>query len=82
MCGAILIGETRERIRREWEKHVHCVFANSLEEAVCHASQNATAGELVLLSPACSSFDMFRSYVHRGELFRQYVEKVKKENEI
>ena len=80
--GAILIGETRERIRREWEKHVHCVFANSLEEAVCHASQNATAGELVLLSPACSSFDMFRSYVHRGELFRQYVEKVKKENEI
>jgi UDP-N-acetylmuramoylalanine--D-glutamate ligase len=80
--GAILIGETRERIRKEWEQHVHCMFANSLEEAVYYAARNAVAGEVVLLSPACSSFDMFKSYAHRGELFREYVEKVKKEKEI
>ncbi len=79
--GAILIGETRERICKEWERHVHCMFANSLGEAVYYAARNAVAGEVVLLSPACSSFDMFKSYAHRGELFREYVEKVKKEIE-
>jgi len=76
-----LIGETRERICKEWERHVHCMFANSLGEAVYYAARNAVAGEVVLLSPACSSFDMFKSYAHRGELFREYVEKVKKEIE-
>ena len=41
----------------------------SLEEAVKHAAEVARAGEAVLLSPACASFDMFRDYKHRGEVF-------------
>jgi UDP-N-acetylmuramoylalanine--D-glutamate ligase len=48
----------------------HC---SSLEEAVRKASQIAKAGEAVLLSPACASFDMFRDYRHRGEVFAQAV---------
>lgn len=45
----------------------------SLEEAVQKASEIAQAGEAVLLSPACASFDMFRDYRHRGEVFAQAV---------
>jgi UDP-N-acetylmuramoylalanine--D-glutamate ligase len=45
----------------------------SLEEAVRKASEIAQAGEAVLLSPACASFDMFRDYRHRGEVFAQAV---------
>ena len=41
----------------------------SLEEAVERAAQVAKPGEAVLLSPACASFDMFRDYRHRGEVF-------------
>jgi UDP-N-acetylmuramoylalanine--D-glutamate ligase len=41
----------------------------SLEEAVERAAQVAKPGEAVLLSPACASFDMFRDYRHRGDVF-------------
>jgi UDP-N-acetylmuramoylalanine-D-glutamate ligase len=45
-----------------------------LLEATVEAAQNAVPGDVVLLSPACSSFDMFQNYQHRGEVFRQAVE--------
>jgi UDP-N-acetylmuramoylalanine--D-glutamate ligase len=41
----------------------------SIEAAVRRAAESAAAGEAVLLSPACASFDMFRDYKHRGEAF-------------
>ena len=40
-------------------------------EAVAEAGRNAVPGDVVLLSPACASFDMFDSYQHRGEAFRE-----------
>ncbi len=43
--------------------------ARSLEDAVQRAAALARPGEAVLLSPACASFDMFRDYKHRGEVF-------------
>jgi UDP-N-acetylmuramoylalanine--D-glutamate ligase len=43
--------------------------AGSMEEAVAQARAQAQAGDVVLLSPACASFDMFRDYPHRGEVF-------------
>jgi UDP-N-acetylmuramoylalanine--D-glutamate ligase len=49
---------------------------DSLEEAVQRASEIAKAGEAVLLSPACASFDMFRDYRHRGEVFAQAVKRL------
>jgi len=55
------------------EKVVGGQRCSSLEEAVQKASEIAKAGEAVLLSPACASFDMFRDYRHRGEVFAQAV---------
>jgi UDP-N-acetylmuramoylalanine--D-glutamate ligase len=49
--------------------------AASMDEAVGLAAQAARPGDAVLLSPACASFDMFRDYRHRGEVFRQAVER-------
>jgi UDP-N-acetylmuramoylalanine--D-glutamate ligase len=48
--------------------------AQSMEEAVARAAKEARPGDAVLLSPACASFDMFRNYAHRGEVFRAAVQ--------
>jgi UDP-N-acetylmuramoylalanine--D-glutamate ligase len=48
-------------------------LAKTMEEAVFLARQKATAGEVVLLSPACSSFDMFKDYKERGRVFKEAV---------
>ena len=71
--GAMLIGETREKIRAAWSLFTPCTLADTLVEAVEEAARGAAAGDVVLLSPACSSFDQFRNYQHRGEVFRQAV---------
>lgn len=70
---AVLIGEARHKIQSAWQAHLPTTLADSLEEAVNRAASLARAGEAVLLSPGCASFDMFRDYKHRGETFRQYV---------
>jgi UDP-N-acetylmuramoylalanine--D-glutamate ligase len=71
---AFLLGECREKLRGAWSLFTPCALADSLEEAVFKAAGNALPGDVVLLSPACSSFDMFRNYQHRGEVFCQAVE--------
>jgi len=53
------------------------VFAENMEEAVNLAYQNAKANDVVLLSPACSSFDMFDNYGQRGKVFKELVHKLK-----
>jgi UDP-N-acetylmuramoylalanine--D-glutamate ligase len=50
--------------------------ATTLEEAVVQGSQIARTGDAVLLSPACASFDMFKSYGHRAEVFRNAVKQL------
>jgi UDP-N-acetylmuramoylalanine--D-glutamate ligase len=76
--GAFLIGETREKIRAAWSLFTPCTLADSLVEAVTEAARNAVAGDVVLLSPACSSFDQFQNYQHRGDTFRQAVRNLQK----
>lgn len=71
--GAFLLGESREKLRAAWSLFTPCTVVESLLEAVSKAAENAVSGDIVLLSPAGSSFDMFQSYQHRGEIFRQAV---------
>jgi UDP-N-acetylmuramoylalanine--D-glutamate ligase len=70
----VLFGEAREKIRRTLGEETETMLVTSLEEAVARASVAARPGDTVLLSPACSSFDMFRDYAERGERFRALVE--------
>ena len=72
---AVLIGEMRERIRRDWPG-VSIELAVSLPEAVGLAQQAAAAGEVVLFSPGTSSFDMFSSYIERGQKFKAAVQQL------
>lgn len=69
----ILIGEARERMNRELGGLVSTTIAETLEEAVQIAYQHAKAGDVILLSPACSSFDMFKDYKERGRVFKKIV---------
>ncbi len=71
--GAFLIGETREKIQSAWSLFTKCTLKDSISDAVEEATYRAKPGDVVLLSPACASFDQFRDYKHRGEVFRQAV---------
>ena len=69
----VLIGEMAGRIESFWGERVPCVRAKDFAEAVSLARQHTRAGDVVLLSPGTSSFDMFKSYADRGDQFRQLV---------
>jgi UDP-N-acetylmuramoylalanine--D-glutamate ligase len=66
---AILIGRDAPLLAAALEGRCPVAFAASMEAAVEAAATAARAGDTVLLSPACASFDMFRDYAHRGEVF-------------
>jgi len=67
--AAVLFGEARERMARELAGAVPLRAAATLEEAVREAAAVARPGDVVVLSPACSSFDQFRNFEERGEAF-------------
>jgi UDP-N-acetylmuramoylalanine--D-glutamate ligase len=72
----ILIGEAKDRMARELGMLTDTVMAPTLEEAVLLAHQAAQKGDVVLLSPACSSYDMFRDYKERGRIFKETVRRI------
>jgi UDP-N-acetylmuramoylalanine--D-glutamate ligase len=69
----ILLGEERENLKRDLEGCAEIHMVGSMEEAVELASRLAEPGDVVLLSPACASFDMFDDYAHRGRVFADLV---------
>ena len=71
-----LIGTAREKIAQAWEKVVPVSRYDSLEAAVKNAFDIAGRDENVLLSPACSSFDMFMDFEDRGKKFKEIVKKL------
>jgi len=72
----VLMGETGETMSKDLGDLAPFLFAGSLDEAVELASSVARKGDIVLLSPACASFDMFENYKHRGELFTRAVKRL------
>jgi UDP-N-acetylmuramoylalanine--D-glutamate ligase len=71
--AAVLIGEGRATLGPALRAVTAVYEAESMGDAVRRAAALAGPGEVVLLSPACASFDMFRDYEHRGEVFRAEV---------
>jgi UDP-N-acetylmuramoylalanine--D-glutamate ligase len=69
----ILIGEAAEKIKKALSGLADTIQAQSMQEAVAICSRMAEPGDVVLLAPACASFDMFRDYEHRGRVFKQAV---------
>lgn len=69
----VLIGEDADKIEHTLADSVHVLRAPNLDEAVNLARREARAGDVVLLSPACASLDMFRDFNHRGEVFTSVV---------
>src|SRR5215469_2730550 len=67
------IGSAAEKIERELHGVVKMVGAGTIDVAVREARKAAVPGDVVLLAPACSSFDQFENYEHRGRTFRQIV---------
>jgi UDP-N-acetylmuramoylalanine--D-glutamate ligase len=68
------IGSAAEKIERHLAGVVKIVSAGTLDSAVRQAAQLAVAGDVVLLAPACASFDQFTSYEHRGRVFKELVQ--------
>ena len=75
---AVLIGEARDLIGESFKGIIPFVKADDMGHAIAQAFTCAESGDVVLLAPACSSFDMFSDYAHRGRVFREKVEKLKK----
>ena len=71
-----LLGEDAQLIAEALGTGVNTTIVDSLESAVVEADQQANSGDIVLLSPACASFDMFDGYEHRGNEFMRLVKEV------
>lgn len=73
---ALLIGEAAEKIAAALRPRVEAELVSKLEDAVARAAALARPGDVVLLSPACASFDQFASFEERGQRFRDAVERL------
>jgi UDP-N-acetylmuramoylalanine--D-glutamate ligase len=75
--AVIAIGEDAETIQSDLTGAVQVIRCSNLQEAVSTAAQKAKSGDIVLLAPACSSFDMFSDFEERGRVFKQIVGRLK-----
>ena len=76
--AVITIGEAAHLIEEALEGVVPVTRADTMKHAVELAARAAEPGQLVVLSPACASFDMFRNFEHRGEVFKECVKDLEK----
>ena len=77
---AVLIGESAQNIARDLGDALPTVQAGTLERAVEIAAERVQPGDVVLLAPACSSFDQFENYEHRGRAFKQLVAQLQRKD--
>lgn len=78
----IAVGEAKEKIQDQLSNSIEVEKAIGFKEAVVHASKIAPQGGTVVLSPGCSSFDMFKDYKERGEIFKKCVLDLAKHKEV
>ena len=71
--AVVAIGESADKVEAAFKSATMVKRANSIEEAVATANAAAGRGDVVLLSPACASFDWFKNYEHRGKVFKELV---------
>lgn len=69
----ILLGEAKEKINRAIGDFAETYLVGTFEEAVLLAYQKSRSGDIILLSPGCSSYDMFRNFEERGDYFKKLV---------
>lgn len=71
----VLLGQTADKIEETAVRHgfTNIIKTDSLEKSVKICAENAVSGDVVLLSPACASWGMFKNYEERGKLFKEYV---------
>jgi UDP-N-acetylmuramoylalanine--D-glutamate ligase len=74
--SVLLIGAAAPKIAGQLGNGVPLIHSGTLQEAVKEAYAHASAGDTVLLAPACASFDQFENYEHRGRVFKQIVEEL------
>ncbi|MBW1802436.1 MAG: UDP-N-acetylmuramoyl-L-alanine--D-glutamate ligase, partial [Deltaproteobacteria bacterium] len=71
---AVFLGESREMLGRAFHNAIPFTYAGDMNDAVSKGFAAARANDVVMLAPACASFDMFTDYAHRGDVFKQAVE--------
>jgi UDP-N-acetylmuramoylalanine--D-glutamate ligase len=76
----IALGEAQQDILSSLGSVVSVITATTMEDAVIKATRRSAPGNIVLLSPACSSFDMYNDYAHRGAVFTEAVKKLQKKS--
>jgi UDP-N-acetylmuramoylalanine--D-glutamate ligase len=76
VCRLVLFGAAKEIIAHALGALTETVIVDDLRAAVREAAVQARSGDVVLLSPACSSFDQFRNYAERGKLFKRLVQQL------
>ncbi len=74
--AVVLLGEARDRMAKELAGAAPITVAGTLAQAVRAAAEAARTGDVVVFSPACSSFDMFRNFEERGDAYRKAVEEL------
>ncbi|MEK7669617.1 MAG: UDP-N-acetylmuramoyl-L-alanine--D-glutamate ligase, partial [Bacteroidota bacterium] len=72
----VAIGESADKVEKAFNGEVPVQRATSMDEAVTIGKKLAQKGDIVLLSPACASFDWFKNYEHRGRAFKELVNKL------
>ena len=75
--AVVLLGEAAAEIEQALAGRIPAEHAENMADAVRRAAAMAVAGDTVLLSPACASFDMFEGYQERGELFMRAVKELR-----
>jgi len=78
--AVVAIGDDANEIEKAFTDVCRVVHATSMKDAVVHAHKLATSGDVVLLSPACTSYDWYNNYMERGNDFMHCVREIAKSN--